>query len=109
MMIDIYDTYGINDNLPAAAERVASALGVELRLHSSDYLGGTYYRTPFPDDTVEVIGNGAVDDPDDLPYQEYEMYSVIVEVSESPKCDEYREKLLRAGFIHLSREAIDSD
>jgi hypothetical protein len=100
-----YDVYGTSGELISAANRVSDALGIGLALHSSDYLGGDYYRTPFPDDTVQIIRN-ADDDPDELPYEQYAQYAIIVEVNESPRADEYQEKLVAAGFDHLEREII---
>lgn len=105
-MSSTYDLYGINESLHSAAMRVSALLDVDLVLHSSDYLGGDYYCSP-DDDTVEVIRNGPYDDPDDIPYEQYANYSVIVEVNESPCCDEYRDKLVEAGFVHLEREVLD--
>lgn len=104
-MTDIYDVYGGNFDLESAMQKVSDALGVELVLHSSEHLGGDYYRTSFPNDTVEVIRNGPFEDPDEAPYDEFSEYRVIVEINESPKHDEYRDKLIAAGFEHLEREA----
>lgn len=107
-MSSTYDLYGINESLDSTAMRVSALLDVDLALHSSDYLGGDYYCTP-DDDMVEVIRNGPYDDPDDTPYEQYANYSVIVEVNESPRCDEYRDRLIAAGFDHLDRETIDDE
>jgi hypothetical protein len=106
-MSDTYDVYGARLELSAAASLIAETLGIALEARSSDYLGD-YYGTPFPNDTIEVVANFA-DDVEDLPYEEYRQYSVIVEVSELANPDEIRAALERVGFKHLEREVIDTD
>lgn len=108
-MTDVYDVYGGDFDLGLAMTKVSAALGVELVPHSSDYLGGDYYRTRVPDDSIEVARNGPCADPDDVPYDEFSVYRVIVEVNESPKYEEYREKLIAAGFEHLQRDTVGPD
>lgn len=105
-MNDTFDVYGGHVGLAAAASLIAATLGVKLEARSSDYLG-EYYGTPLPDDTIEVVANVA-DDPEELPYEEYSQYSVIVEISEMPNPDEIRSALERVGFEHLEREVIDT-
>lgn len=106
-MSDVYDVYGAHLGLSAAAALISQTLGIEMEARTSDYLGD-YYGTPFPDDTIEVVANLA-HDPEDLPYEEYRQYSVIVEISEVPNPDEIRSALERAGFEHLEREVIDTE
>lgn len=106
-MSDTYDVYGTRLELSAAASLIAQTLDIELEARSSDYLGD-YFGTPFPDDTVEVVAN-AGHDSEELPYEEYRQYRVIVEISELPNPDEIRAALERVGFDHLEREIIDAD
>jgi hypothetical protein len=105
-MSDIYDVYGLPSELQVAADLVSTTLELSLELHSSDYWGD-YYSTPLLDDTIRVIWN-ADEEPDEVPYDQYPQYSVIVEVNESPVADEIRDKLVAAGFTHLEREVVDS-
>jgi hypothetical protein len=105
-MSDTFDVYGAHIELSAAASLIARILNVKLEARSSDYLGD-YYGTPVPNDNIEVVANVA-DDPEDLPYEEYRHYSVIVEISELPNPDEIRAALESVGFEHLEREVIDT-
>lgn len=106
-MRETYDLYGSSTDLETAVEVVSTTLGLDLEARSSDYWGD-YYSTPLLDDTIRVLWN-VNDDPEEVPYDEHPQYSVIVEVNESPRADEYRDKLVAAGFEHLEREIIDVD
>lgn len=108
-MTRVYDFFGQHElSLEAVAQTVSQLLGVEFVPGYSDYWGGDYYDYGEPEsEHIRVVSNGPEDDPDDLPYEGFDDFPVIVEVNTSPRADQVRDLLVSAGFTHLRRKVTE--
>jgi hypothetical protein len=107
----IYDFYGIGgQSIDVVRDTLTDLLHIQFVGRHSEFWGGDYYdfRTS-GSEHIRIISNGPEEDPDDLPYDGFDEFPIIVEVNESPYADEYREKLIAAGFEHLRRSTLTDD
>jgi hypothetical protein len=104
----IYDFYGSSQpSIDVVEEALTKLLGTEFEARYSDYWGGDYYNAETTgSEIIRIVSNGPEEDADDLPYEGFDEYPVIVEVNASPRADHLRDLLLAAGFVHLRRDVV---